>query len=120
MYKNDLHIAMYNRQSELKYLKRLVLDLMPITTPKLIYECKGSRHFLREVVVCQILIDGIDVICQPDTLNRLFHLYFTTAIQRRNSISNIIINPPAQSVELLSRFCGMNGPLHKNQLALEL
>jgi hypothetical protein len=111
---------MYNRQSELKYLKRVILDLMPIATPKFIYECKGSRHFLNELTTCQILLDGIDAICEPDTLNRLFHLYFITAIQRRNSNMNIPINPTDQSVELLTRFCTMNGPLHKNQLALEL
>jgi hypothetical protein len=111
---------MYNRQSEMKYLKRLILDLMPIITPKFIYECKGSRHFLSELIACQMLIDGIDAICEPDTLNRLFHLYFTTTIQRRNSVQNIIINPTGPSVELLTRFCTMNGPLHKNQLALEL
>jgi len=111
---------MYNRQSELKYLKRVILDLMPIITPKFIYECKGSRHFLRELIACQILIDGIDAICEPDTLNRLFHLYFITAIQRRNSTINIPINSTDSSVELLTRFCTMNGPLHKNQLSLEL
>jgi hypothetical protein len=120
IFKNDLHIAMYNRQSEMKYSKRLILDLMPIITPKFIYECKGSRHFLSELIACQMLIDGIDAICEPDTLNRLFHLYFTTTIQRRNSVQNIIINPTGPSVELLTRFCTMNGPLHKNQLALEL
>lgn len=111
---------MYNRQCEIKYLKRLILDLMPIITPKFIYECKGSRHFLSELIACQILIDGIDVICQPDTLNRLFHLYFTTAIQRRNGELKLIANPTDSSVELLTRFCTMNGPIHKNKLALEL
>ncbi|CAF3732398.1 unnamed protein product [Adineta steineri] len=120
MYKNDLHVAMYNRQSEIKYLKRLILDLMPIITPKFIYECKGSRHFLSEVIACQILIDGIDAICEPNTLNRLFHLYFTTAIQRRNGLLNVPNTPTSPSVELLTRFCSMNGPIHKNQLALEL
>ncbi|CAF3355821.1 unnamed protein product [Rotaria socialis] len=121
LYKNDLHIAMYNRQSEIKYLKRLILDLMPIITPKFVYECKGSRHFLSELISCQILIDGIDAICEPDTLNRLFHLYFITIIQRRNSLSNTPVNPPEEpSVELLTRFCSMNGPLHKNKLVLEL
>jgi hypothetical protein len=93
---------------------------MPIITPKFIYECKGSRHFLSELIACQMLIDGIDAICEPNTLNRLFHLYFITAIQRRNSAQNITINSTGPSVELLTRFCTMNGPLHKNQLALEL
>ncbi|CAF4609116.1 unnamed protein product [Rotaria sp. Silwood1] len=120
IFKNDLHITMYNRQSELKYLKRLILDLMPIITPKFIYECKGSRHFLSELIACQILIDGIDAICQPNTLNRLFHLYFITAIQRRNSILNIISNSTDSSVELLTHFSTMNGPIHKNKLSLQL
>jgi hypothetical protein len=120
MFKTDLHIAMYNRQYELKYLKRLILDLMPIIVPKSIYECKGSRHFLSELVTCQILLDGIDAICEPDTLNRLFHLYFITAIQRRLAPIKIPVNSIDPSVELLTRFCTMNGPLHKNQLALEL
>jgi hypothetical protein len=117
MYKDDLHIAMYNRQSELKYLKNLVLNLMPILTPKFIFECKGTRHLLCELFVSQILIDGIDTICQPNTLNRLFHLYFTTRQL------NIIPNPTKPSdtyVEILSDFCVMNGILHKNRLALEL
>ncbi|CAF2982420.1 unnamed protein product [Rotaria sp. Silwood2] len=120
VFQTDLHIAMYNRQSELKYLKRLILDLMPIITPKFIYECKGSRHFLSELIACQILIDGIDAICEPDTLNRLFHLYFITAIQRRNLTSNIILNSSDTSVELLTHFCTMNGPIHKNKLTLQL
>lgn len=120
LYEQDLHVAMYSRQSELQYLKRLILDLMPIITPKSIYECKGSRHFLSEVIACQICLDGIDAICEPSTLNRLFHLYFTTAIQRRNSIVLPPMLPPAGSVELLTRFCSMNGPIHKNRLALEL
>jgi len=121
IYKNDLHIAMYNRQSELKYLKRLILDLMPLVTPKSIYECKGSRHFLSELIACQILIDGIDAICEPATINRLFHLYFTTVIQRRNG-THIPppIPPPENPVEILTHFCSMNGPLHKNKLALDL
>lgn len=120
IYGRDLHVAVYNRHSEMKYLKRLILDLMPLITPKFIYECKGSRHFLTEVVACQILVDGIDAIGEPATLNRLFHLYFTSAVQRRNGLSPAPLSPPSPSVELLSRFCSMNGPLHKNQLALEL
>ncbi|CAF1263680.1 unnamed protein product [Adineta ricciae] len=120
MYKSDLHVAMHSRQSEIKYLKRLILDLMPIITPKFIYECKGSRHFLTEVIASQILIDGIDSICEPDTINRLLHLYFTNDIQRRNGLLNVVASPPSPSVELLTRFCTMNGPIHKNQLALEL
>jgi len=116
MYKNDLHIAMYNRQTEFKYLRQLILDLMPIITPKFIYECKGSRNFLRELFVCQILIDGIDAICHPDTLNHLFHLYFTTAIQPQSDL----IKQSHTYVEILSHFCAMNGELHKNHLAIEL
>ena len=82
MYGDDLHIAMFNRQSELKYLKRLITDLMTIITPKFISQCQGSRHFLRELFVSQVLISSIDNICHPTTINRLFHLYFTTALQR--------------------------------------
>ncbi len=118
MYKDDLHIAMYSRRTELKYLKQLIIDLMPIITPKFIYECKGSRHFLRELFVCQILLDGIDSICQPNTLNNLFHLYFKTIVQHRQ-----IFNSQNQSsiyVEILSHFCSMNGELHKNHLSIEL
>jgi len=118
MYKDDLHIAMYSRRTELKYLKQLVIDLMPIITPKFIYECKGSRHFLRELFVCQILIDGIDSICQPNTLNNLFHLYFTTAIQPSQLFNSQ--NQSLTSVEILSHFCAMNGELHKNHLSIEL
>ena len=117
MYKTDLHIAMYNRRTELKYLKRLITDLMPIITPKFVFECKGTRHFLRELVVCHMLIDGIDSVCQPNVLNRLFHLYFTTAIQRRQSKT---LNQSSETVEILSHFCAMNGELHKTQLSLEL
>ncbi|CAF1047435.1 unnamed protein product [Rotaria sordida] len=122
MYKDDLHIAMHNRRQELRYLKNLISNLMPIITPKFIYECKGSRHFLCELFVCQILIDGIDTICQPNTLNRLFYLYFTTAIQRRqmNNIQINITNESNTNVEILSHFITMNGSLHKNKLALEL
>jgi hypothetical protein len=119
MYKDDLHIAMYNRQKELEYLKNLILNLMPIITPKFIFECKGARNFLRELFVCQIFIDGIDGICQPNTLNRLFHLYFTTIIQHRQQTINSIEQSNIY-VEILSHFCAMNGQLHKNHLALEL
>ncbi len=91
---------------------------MPIIAPKFISECEGSRHFLRELFVCQILLNGIDAICQPDTLNRLFHLYFTTANQHQQ-LSNPI-QPSNTYVEILSHFCSMNGELHKNYLALEL
>jgi hypothetical protein len=109
---------MYNRRTELKYLKHLVVDLMPIITPKFISDCKGSRDFLRELFVCQILIDGIDTICHPNTLNRLFHLFFTTAVQDR-STSNAV-KPSIPNVEILSHFCAMTGQLHKNYLALDL
>jgi hypothetical protein len=119
--KHDLHIAMFNRQSELTYLKRLVHDLMPLLLPKSIYECKGARHFLRELFVCQIILDGIDIICRPDTLNRLFHLFFTTAIRHRHAAEQPHCRSPSMSsVELLAHFSVMNGPLHRNQLALEL
>ncbi len=110
---------MHNRRTELKYLKDLVIDLMPIITPKFIFDCKGSRDFLRELFVCQILIDGIDVICHPNTLNRLFHLFFTMSIQNRSSSSNSI-KSSISNVEILSHFCAMNGELHKNYLALDL
>lgn len=116
MYKSDLHLAMYNRRTELKYLKQLFIDLIPIITPKFISDCKGSRNFLRELFVCQILLDGIDTICLPNTLNRLFHLYFTTAIQPQIDT----IKSSDTSVEILSHFCSMNGELHKNHLAIEL
>ena len=117
---NDLHICMVNRQSEVNFLKRLVLDLMPLISPKSLYECKGARHFLRETLVCQILLDGIDIVCQPETLNRLFHLFFTNAIQRR--LNGEAPWKPAEKpfVEFLKDFCSRNGPLHKNRLALEL
>ena len=123
MYADDLHLAMYNRRTELAYLRRLLVDLMPLITPKFIYECRGSRHFLREVIVGQILIDGIDAACQPHTMNSLIHLYFTSALQRRQSSSTPTLdaNPsPPTSVEVLAHFCAMNGSLHKNQLALDL
>ncbi|UJR37338.1 hypothetical protein I4U23_030046 [Adineta vaga] len=122
MYKDDLHLAMYNRQTEIRYLKQIILDVMPIITPKFITDCKVSRHLLCELFVCQILLDGIDTICQPNVLNRLFHLYFTTAIQRRQQATIISnpIQPVNSSVEVLSQFCAMNRILHKNQLVLDL
>ena len=123
MYADDLHLAMYNRRTELKYLKSLLVDLMPIITPKFIYDCRGSRHFLRELIVGQILIDGIDAACQPHTMNRLIHLYFTIALQRRQSspVTPFDLNPSAPTlVELLAHFCAMNGSLHKKQLVLEM
>ncbi|CAF0935974.1 unnamed protein product [Adineta steineri] len=121
MYKDDLHIAMYNREAELKYLKNLVSNLMPIITPEFISKCQGTRHLLCEIFVSQILLDSIDALCQPNILNRLFHLYFTTAIERRQL--NNITDSDEQSksyVEILSHFCAMNGILHKKQLTLEL
>ena len=117
MYKDDLHIAVYNRQSELKYLKRLVLNLLPIITPEFVDECEGSRHFLCELFVCQMLINGIDSICQPNVLNRLFYLYFTNINQHRQMPKTQTSNV---EVEMLSHFCAMNGALHKNNLVLEL
>lgn len=121
MYGEDLHLAMYNRRTELKYLKRLIVDLMPIVTPKFIYECQGSRHFLRELVVGQLLINAFDSICHPDTVNRLIHRYFTTALQRRHVSDDATLSPPPpNSVEVLAHFCAMNGFLHKNHLALDL
>ena len=118
MYQNDLHIAMYNRQEELKYLKCLVLNLLPLITPHFIYECKGSCHFLCELFACRILIDGIDSICLPNTLNRLFYLYFTNAIQRQET--NVEPKSVNEYIEILSRFCSVNGKLHKNKLVLHL
>ncbi|CAF1573966.1 unnamed protein product, partial [Didymodactylos carnosus] len=133
---NDLHPTMYNRKAELNYLNKLFLDLMPIITPRYIYECKGARHFLRELIVCQILIDGVDIFCDPKLINRLFYLYFET--KRRaaltlmndyNTHTDQLPNSDEQQkekttstvfVELLSHFCSMNGPIHKNQLSLEL
>ena len=109
---------MYNRRAELKYLKDLVVDLMPILTPKFISDCKGSRDFLRELFVCQIFIDGIDTICHPNTLNRLFHLFFTTVTQDRPSFDSV--KSSSLKVEILSHFCAMNGELHKNHLAIDL
>lgn len=123
MYADDLHLAMYNRRTELKYLKSLLVDLMPIVTPNFIYDCRGSRHFLRELIVGQILIDGIDAVCQPHTMNRLIHLYFTIALQRRQSSSIVPIDLNLSEptlVELLAHFCAMNGSLHKKQLVLEM
>ncbi|CAF1559684.1 unnamed protein product, partial [Adineta ricciae] len=121
MYKDDLHLAMYNRQTELRYLKQIIHDLLPIIAPKVISECKGSRNLLRELLVCHILLDAIDSICQPNVLNRLFHLYFTTAIQRRQT-ANISTSSQSSnlSVELLSDFCSTNDHIHKNELALDL
>jgi PXA domain len=120
MYATDLHIAMYNRQTELKYLQRLIVGLMPIVTPNFIYDCQGSRHFLRELCVGQIVIDGIDVTCQPDTINRLFHLYFTMANQRRHvhSNENFVHHIDQEHVELLTHFCTIEDTSYKNRLAL--
>ena len=121
MYADDLHVAMYNRHTELNYLKQLLTSLMPLVTPKFIYGCEGSRHFLRELVACQILLDGIDAMCQPDTLNRLIHLYFTTALQRRHTPASVPVeSSPSSSVEILQHFCATNGSVHKSQLALDL
>ena len=61
---------------------------MPIVTPKFIYDCRGSRHFLRELIVGQILIDGID--CGVSTAydessdSSLFH--------HRSSASSVVVS----------------------------
>ena len=122
MYKSDLHLALYNRRTELKYLKELLVDLLSVLTSKSLSEYKGSRHFLRELFACQICIQGIDNFCRPETINRLFHLFFTTLNQPSSSSSSneISSNLSESSVEILSHFCAMNGQLHKNHLALEL
>lgn len=120
IYKNEIHLAMLNRRSEKKYLKSLLRELTSILVPKSVQESKATRNFVENLLISQIVIDGIEKICEPKVLNRIFHLFFTKAVERRNSKKPEEIRRKIELVEILEHFCSMNGPLHKNELSLDL
>ncbi|CAF1165641.1 unnamed protein product, partial [Didymodactylos carnosus] len=74
----------------------------------------------------------VDMFCDPKLINRLFYLYFETkrrtslTVRDYNSENNQFLSnndgekEQENYVELLAHFCSMNGPIHKNQLSLEL
>lgn len=94
-----LHIAVRNRLTELEYLQHLCELVFPILLPQKILKSKSSRVFLRELITCKLFLPAMDVIADPDVVNRLLYLFFDPESMVPST------EPPTKQVCMLQSFC---------------
>ncbi len=109
-YGSHLHVALYNRKSELEYLRGVADKLFPYALPRQSLKCRSLVVLLREIVSGVLLLSSMDVIADPDIINNLLIIFFDKA-------SPDCHDPPSPQVNILSSFAH---PLSKNRSYLHL
>ena len=64
---------------------------------------------IEEITVSNLLLHGLDVIAEPDTINKLI----IKAIESHNENKPLIIDPNRPNVQILRHCCQMNGRMFK-------
>ncbi|XP_022092527.1 sorting nexin-14-like [Acanthaster planci] len=106
-YGNHLHCAVRNRKAELEYLRHLCELLFPVLIPANSHDNKSTQTFVREVVSGSVFLLGMDVVADPDIVNKLLMIFFD------EEPFPPAIDPPSEKVILLESFCNVH-PVEKS------
>ncbi|RXG68734.1 Sorting nexin-14 [Armadillidium vulgare] len=74
--KKALHVALQSREDEANYLRAVVDSLIPYLIPKQYQESSLAKCFLQELLGRFLILQGMDLLADPDIVNFLFLLLF--------------------------------------------
>ncbi|XP_038048317.1 sorting nexin-14-like [Patiria miniata] len=106
-YGNHLHCAVRNRKAELEYLRHLCEMLFPLLIPRNSHDNKATQTFVREVASGSIFLLGMDVVADPDIVNKLLMIFFD------EEPFPPATDPPSEKVVLLESFSNIH-PVNKS------
>ncbi|GAB6032639.1 Sorting nexin-14 [Chamberlinius hualienensis] len=113
-YGADLHVAVFNRECELNYLRGLTQTILPYLVPPGFLESRSMTHLVQEILSGPILMSTMDTIADPDIINDFLLVIFDkTPITRY---------PPDTEPKLLflERFAPMRDLVFVTQLSEEI
>ena len=92
-------------------VKIIKFDIEFIIRTKLIYikPFRLSAELVEEIVVSNLLIKGLDILAEPDTINKLI-----IQIIKNHNEEKISKNIEHSSVQVLKHWCQMNGCIFKS------
>ncbi|XP_077979944.1 sorting nexin-14-like [Glandiceps talaboti] len=109
-----LHCAMTSRKSELQYLRKMMEALLPHIFPRQVLECKSIAALVREVLAGSVVLQGMDVIADPDIINKLLLIFFD------EEPMTVPTDPPSSKVCILEGFYECQNKQRNSALHLEL
>lgn len=107
------HFALVSRRHELLYLRQLSKKILSLLLPPHILKCRISIELIEEIVVNKLLLKGLDIIAEPDSINKILIKIF-----EKSEIINIDLSAkPQLKVQILKHWCLMNGCIYKSAKA---
>ncbi|XP_071489884.1 sorting nexin-14-like [Diadema antillarum] len=97
-YGSHLHVAARNRHAELEYIRHLCELLFPFIVPNQPQTSRCTTSFLRELLSRSVIMPAMDVIANPDVVNKLLEIFFD---KEPMAISN---DPATEPVNILKAF----------------
>nr|XP_054762463.1 sorting nexin-14-like [Lytechinus pictus] len=99
MYGNHLHVAVRNRHTELEYVRNLCEILFPFIVSNEHQQSKCTISFLRELLSRSLIMPAMDVIANPDVVNKMLEVFFDEEPMAKST------DPPTEPVNILKAFC---------------
>ncbi len=109
------HIALHSRKHELAYLRQIAKQVLPFLLPENVLKCKVSNDLVEEIMVSNLLLKGIDICAEPDTLNRMLLRVYQS--HRENKTIPDIENK--KYVQILKHWTQMNGLIFKSVIKID-
>uniref|UniRef100_A0A7N9AJY1 Sorting nexin 14 n=1 Tax=Mastacembelus armatus TaxID=205130 RepID=A0A7N9AJY1_9TELE len=97
-YGADLHVALYSRKDELRYLRKLTEMLFPYVMPPKATDCRSLALLLREVMAGSVILPTMDFMADPVSTSGLC-LMFNLCLQPEPATE-----PPSALVPFLQRY----------------
>ncbi|XP_064637730.1 sorting nexin-14-like isoform X3 [Lineus longissimus] len=108
---SHLHIAMRSRAAELQYLRQIADNIFPYILSAQSLQCRSLCSLLREILASSILLPVMDVIADPDIVNKLLLVFFD------DTPPPVCLDPPSTQVTILANF---SVPLSRNCSSLHI
>ncbi|XP_033630847.1 sorting nexin-14-like isoform X2 [Asterias rubens] len=106
-YGDHLHCAARNRKTEHEYLRNLCELLFTVLIPANSHNNKTTETFVREVASGSVFLLGMDVVADPDIVNKLLMIFFD------EEPFPAACDPPSKQVVLLETFSNVR-PIKKS------
>ncbi|XP_026164058.1 sorting nexin-14-like isoform X3 [Mastacembelus armatus] len=97
-YGADLHVALYSRKDELRYLRKLTEMLFPYVMPPKATDCRSLALLLREVMAGSVILPTMDFMADPDTVNLMVLMFVD------DTPPEPATEPPSALVPFLQRY----------------
>lgn len=116
-YGSDLHLAVYNRSCELRYLHSLSERLLPLLLPPKYLQCRSFTYLIQEILSSTILLSIMDIAADPDIINYLLLIIFekTPMVHYPPSsrpdvllLEHFVLSVPPRHLTRLSELCTEN------------